>query len=247
MPMHVELSPKKLANFWKRVNKDGPTPSHRPELGPCWVWTGSLGPRKSSCHYGTTMVKRKTVRAHRVSWCLANGDVPDGLCVLHHCDNTRCVRPSHLFLGTPTDNMMDKCAKGRQSRGKDVAAKNPAKGEHNGFARLTVEQVEGILRDRAAGLRLEDIAKKVNVTTTQVSRICRRVYWRHVSVPDGVRIRENLKGANNPASKLTDAMVRIIREEYASGTTGAELARRFGITKTCVGNLLRHRTWKHVL
>ena len=64
--------------------------------------------------YGTT-------RAHRIAWTKANGPIPEGLNVLHHCDNPPCVRPSHLFLGTQQDNMDDMNAKDRHYRGEHGA------------------------------------------------------------------------------------------------------------------------------
>lgn len=94
--------------FWEKVNKDGPTPSHCPELGPCWVWTSS----QDYFGYGGFSFKGRTELAHRVSWWLATGTWPD-LCVLHRCDNPSCVRPSHLFQGTQAANNADMMAKGR--------------------------------------------------------------------------------------------------------------------------------------
>lgn len=95
--------------FWAKVNKDGPIPAHVPELGPCWVWTAALHRRG----YGWFRFNGTPTLAHRVSWELTNGPIPDGLQVLHKCDNKPCERPDHFFLGTDADNMADKTAKGR--------------------------------------------------------------------------------------------------------------------------------------
>ncbi len=92
--------------FWPRVNKDGPIPSHCPELGPCWVWTGG-GDR-----YGNIRVDGRTRMTHQVAWLLETGTWPK-LNVLHKCDNGFCVRFTHLFEGTHQDNMNDREAKGR--------------------------------------------------------------------------------------------------------------------------------------
>lgn len=88
--------------FWEKVHK---TES-------CWLWTASVKdgfPYGQIGHPGT----RTPRRAHRVSWELHNGPIPAGLFVLHKCDNPRCVRPDHLFLGTQSDNLKDAYSKGR--------------------------------------------------------------------------------------------------------------------------------------
>ena len=76
-------------DFWERVNK----------TETCWVYTGPI----NAGGYGIFAGER----AHRYSWRLHYGDIPDGLCVCHHCDNRPCIRPEHFFLGTQADNMHD--------------------------------------------------------------------------------------------------------------------------------------------
>jgi HNH endonuclease len=94
--------------FWKKVTKQGE----------CWVWIGG----KNENGYGVIGRGRDgwgLIKAHRASWVLHNGPIPDGLCVLHHCDNPPCVRPDHLFLGDHVDNGQDASAKGRMHQGND--------------------------------------------------------------------------------------------------------------------------------
>lgn len=97
--------------FWRHVDKDGPIPEHVPELGPCWVWTGATNPDG----YGVMWTQGKTGRkmAHRLAWEFEQGPIEDDLLRLHRCDNPPCVRVSHLFTGTQTDNVADRHAKGR--------------------------------------------------------------------------------------------------------------------------------------
>lgn len=84
------------------------------EKGPgCWEWTG----RCSVAGYGQIKDNYRTRGAHRVSYEIHNGAVPEGLQVLHHCDNPPCVNPEHLFIGTHQDNMDDKVSKNRQQNG----------------------------------------------------------------------------------------------------------------------------------
>lgn len=90
-------------NFWARVDR----------TEECWVWNG---PRLKGNRYGLLQRHYHKVYAHRVSWEMHFGPIPNGLFVLHRCDNPPCVRPDHLFLGTQTDNMADMNAKGRHAR-----------------------------------------------------------------------------------------------------------------------------------
>lgn len=95
--------PKPLADrFWAKVQKAGPDD--------CWPWLASRMPKG----YGKLGIASTTPKlAHRVSWELHYGPIPEGLFVCHRCDNPPCVNPAHLFLGTCTDNLRDMVAKGR--------------------------------------------------------------------------------------------------------------------------------------
>src|SRR5581483_2912402 len=105
-PLHMGLRRAGMpARFWAKA-------SIRSGDG-CWEWKG----KGSGNGYGGFYAHGKHRLAHRVAWELRNGVIPDGMHVLHHCDNRRCVNPAHLFLGTHNDNMADMCAKGRQAKG----------------------------------------------------------------------------------------------------------------------------------
>lgn len=134
--------------FWDWVEKtDG-----------CWLWRGST----CASGYGYFSIDNKTVKAHRTAWVIAHGDIPKGMCVCHHCDNPRCVRASHLFLGTFGDNNRDRARKGRSAH---------MAGETNVMAKLTDLEVEAIRS--LAGQPHAKIAKQFGVHRTVVSRILR--------------------------------------------------------------------------
>ncbi len=97
------------ARFWKKVNQAGPV--IREELGCCWEWTGST----AANGYGNFAHPDKSFGklAHRISWIFEHGIIAEGLLVLHKCDNRKCVRPDHLFLGNHQANALDASAKGR--------------------------------------------------------------------------------------------------------------------------------------
>lgn len=107
----MSATTKTMARFWAKVNKVGPV---HPTIGTeCWLWTG----RPTPSGYGAFFpIRTEHVPAHRYSYVLAHGIIPDGLHVLHKCDVRLCVRPDHLFAGTQLDNVRDMLAKGREGR-----------------------------------------------------------------------------------------------------------------------------------
>lgn len=137
--------------FWSKVEK----------TETCWLWHGTKG------HFGHgrfTIGMLPYHQAHRLAWEWANGPIPDGLFICHHCDVACCVRPSHLFIGSQADNMRDMIEKGRQARGERV---------HR--ARLTADQVRAI---RASTDSERTLARAFGVTSTNIHHIRNRKNWR---------------------------------------------------------------------
>lgn len=157
--------------FWAKVNKEGPV--LRPELGPCWVWT--RGTTRSG--YGQITAglladgTRGPLLAHRLSYEMAEGPIPDGLWVLHRCDNPPCVRPAHLFLGTVLENNDDMRAKERHTFGTRFTS-----------AKLTEEIVRS-MRERysAGGVTLRILADEYGINPKTVHKVIRRLSWSHVA------------------------------------------------------------------
>lgn len=191
----------RLARFWSNVEKNGPTPTHCPEIGNCWKW------RNVNNWYGHfSPEKGRRLYAHRVSWELHNGQIRDGLCVLHKCDNPECVRPEHLFLGTHKENAEDKCAKGRQPKGErhpfrlhpeliprgeriseahrkagTVRNLGPVRcGSRCSQSKLNEPDIIRIHEMRESGVGPRKIAESFGVSRSLVQQILRGDYWKHV-------------------------------------------------------------------
>lgn len=157
------------ARFWSKVDKNGPTQDHTPELGPCWIWTGYTN--KSGYGEVGRRAPRRVECTHRVAWELTRGESAGELCVLHRCDHPPCCNPTHLFLGTRTENMNDKVRKGRQHRG-----------EQHAHAILTEDLVRDIRSLRFADrMKIREIAEFLGVTEGAVGSVCDGTNWRHVS------------------------------------------------------------------
>jgi len=148
-----------VIRFWAKVDK----------TKTCWLWTAT----SDSHGYGKLQVgtfkKPRLTSAHRFSYELEYGPLPKGKHVLHHCDVKLCVRPDHLFSGTSQDNMSDKVAKGRQTRG-----------ENHPFAKLTSQQVREIrsLGDIAAPGKL---AKRYGVSYFTIRNVLTGKTYQDVS------------------------------------------------------------------
>lgn len=137
----------------------------------CWEWTGGRS-RKSQKGggYGALKVNRVQQYAHRASYVIHKGAIPKGLHVLHKCDNTTCVNPWHLFLGTQTDNDRDRDTKGRA-----------CKGSEHGLSRLVEEDVIKIRKILDLGRESQRaIARSFGVSQGTISLIALRKVWRHI-------------------------------------------------------------------
>lgn len=148
--------------FLKKVRKSD---------GGCWLWMRWCLPRGYGMSY--CLERKVKVLAHRHSWELSRGPIPKGMCVCHHCDNPRCVRPSHLFIGTRKDNMQDCKSKGRTWRG------GATRGEQHPFRKLTEKTVRAIRLDKTTSSN--SLAKKLGVTHRTILLVRKMETWRHIT------------------------------------------------------------------
>ena len=134
----------------------------------CHEWTGG----KIKTGYGRLRWKERNHLTHRVAFTLAKGEIPEGLYVLHRCDNPSCCNPDHLFLGDQFQNMADMISKGRQHN---------RLGSKNSCAKLTEDDVREIRRLKADGVKQVRLAERFGVSTVAISLIVLRKKWVHVS------------------------------------------------------------------
>lgn len=157
--------------FWRHVEKgDGENA--------CWLWTASTTSPDPARAYGLILYEGVRMGAHRCSWLINVGPIPEGMEVCHNCptgDNPRCVNPAHLFLGTHADNMADMMAKGRRR------AVPGLQGEEHPCAKLTAVQAREILTLYAGGgWSHSTLARRYGVSDGTIQLLTQRKTWRNL-------------------------------------------------------------------
>lgn len=199
--------------FWSRVRK----------TRKCWLWTGSINKKG----YGVFASEHSNL-AHRYSWVLAHGiTVPDQLYVLHTCDCRHCVNPSHLYAGTPQDNVDDMMERGRWT---------PFRGEENPQAKLTEADVKEIRRRCGAGETQASVAQEYGITPVTVSCVCTGKNWGWLPGSRPAR----------PRVFLQPSDISKIRAKLTTGHTHCSIAKLFGVSRTAVTAIATGQNWADV-
>ena len=145
-----------IQRFWAKVDQSSPEG--------CWPWMGGLRGSPGRL-YGKITVRRRALSAHRFSFELHYGEIPEGegahgVCVCHRCDNPLCVNPAHLFLGTHLQNMQDKVRKGRDT----WANKTHCRNGHERNELNTYTSKQGLKACRVCHRLREQSRRKANIT-----------------------------------------------------------------------------------
>lgn len=156
--------------FWANVRRGEPSA--------CWPWqAGTAHKGYGHARWPNAEGRIQDTNAQRVAWLLTNGPIPEGVFVLHRCDNPPCCNPAHLFLGTNADNVQDMIAKGRG--GLQARPERAARGERVSVSKLTEAQVLEIRALYAAGVR-RGLARRFGVHRHSITNIVNGKTWRHV-------------------------------------------------------------------
>ena len=134
----------------------------------CWEWGGYTNPSG----YGQTRIggrNGKAILAHRLSWLVYIGEIPDGMHILHKCDNPPCCNPSHLFAGTNTDNIIDRVKKNRSNRWIKHAPR-----EKHPSTKILKNDLDEMLRLRESKVKVVEIAKMFNICKEHCSKLTTR-------------------------------------------------------------------------
>lgn len=188
-----------IERFWQKVDKRGPNE--------CWEWTSATaGYRDDRPGYGTFFLEwnsetRRPIStyAHRMSYELAHGEIPDGLHILHHCDNSLCVNPVHLYAGTQADNTRDMYRRGRDNTVKLTAA----------------QIIEAFNLYTSKQMTLRELGERYGVTQKTVRKaLLQRRKSHRFDILDELAEKWRPTGHHLPNAKLTPKDVRFIREVY---------------------------------
>jgi transposase len=206
----------------------------------CWEWQGLKGKKGYGglkIYDALRVCKRRTVLVHRISYELFIGPIPEGLGVLHKCDNPPCCNPNHLFIGTNADNRADCVAKDRHS-----------KGEQHTKAKLTEQHVIEIKALLIDGMPQRKIAKKYGVGHTVIGSIKNGLSWKHLldSTNDVLLKRQYQRGETSKSAKLTEQQVIMIKALVDDGANQQQLAERYGVRYGAINAIKRGTKWKHL-
>lgn len=221
----------------------------------CWLWTGAL----TANGYARAKLSGHMDYAHRFSYEVYVGPIPEGRFVLHHCDVRHCVNPDHLYAGTHQQNMDDRNNRGRTSSGDDHWSRtnpdslrrgrdhprrqdpsrwieNQRRGSEVATSKLDEQKVLLARELYAKGQTQKSLGEQFGVSQTVMGAALTGKTWAHVGGPI----------ASSGRSLLQPDDVREIRLMRSEGKTYSEIASVFGVSSGTIAHIFQGRTWTHV-
>jgi hypothetical protein len=232
-PVPIEINPRTVSYFWQRVDKS-------PHPKGCWMWAGSKV-RSHKGNYGRMGYGRSRPGAHRFSWALHNGPIPEDMEICHSCDNPLCVNPEHLWLGTHHQNMLDCDVKDRRP---------PSMTKGNTPNRkLTAEQVIEISELLKQGVTRREIGKRYGVNPVTITAINLGKSWSHIT---GAAYDKPICASRPPGAKrhhkakLTINQVNEIRSRLAQGESSYALAKEYRVSRSTIYSIKTRKQWSSI-
>lgn len=205
----------------------------------CIEWTAY----RDNDGYGRGWKENRPIPAHRLSYEIFIGPIPEGKLICHHCDNPSCVNTDHLYAGTHEDNVRDKKERGRS---------NILTGEKSASSKLTEEQAIELIRYKKSGVRTDEIADKFGVSYYTVMEIVRGRSWKHLNRDSIESFNKNVKRdsigriESNTQTKLSESQVKQIKTKLNKGSSLNQLAIEFNVSKKLISNIKKGVAWNHV-
>lgn len=220
-----------MDRFWNKVAINTPDQ--------CWYWMGASNLNKGGKRYGCFAFNGKNQGSHRVSYQIHKGQIPEGLSVLHSCDNSLCVNPNHLFTGTPQANSKDMVNKGRS-----------LKGESHPNRRYSDKLVIDIRSDYCKGFPRRYLVEKYGIAISAFKSIIRKDTWVHLygvnGCPSYQEVKKSIVERPKTGSNFTVSQIHRIRKLLSDGVDGQTLAFRFNTTTSVISQIRRGVSYSHV-
>jgi len=212
---------KYIIRFWDKVN----VPKDWAEKDQCWKWNGLLFIKTN---YGSFSFNGKNLKAHRFSYEIHYGPIPEGLDFMHKCDNRKCVNPNHLKVGSRKENMEDCVEKGRSKFG---SKNNMSKLTENNIIDIINKSLNGTYTNR------NQVINDYKISLSELSNILCGKRWTHITSNFTQQEIEKVKyllGCRLSIEDIADIKMRLDKGESQSS-----IARSYNISQPVISNMIK--------
>jgi len=222
---------KEKLKFYRKISN--------PDSNGCMNWLGA----KTRNGYGTlTWNKKPMTLAHRLSYKLHKGSIPENMCVCHTCDNPSCVNPDHLWIGTIAENNQDMVNKDRQHLKKGMRLSS----------KLTELQIKDIRNKILQGITMVELSKVYGVSDRTINNINSGKLWPSIDTKEHrlLRLKKvkemRSKHSSKLATKLTIEQIKEIKIRLSNGEGQKNIGLDYGVSQFCIYEIKHGRRWKDI-